>query len=172
MSSYVENLQAGPMQGPESSAWRGQSSSRMVILSMNGLVFLAGKITPAADRLLIYLKFWSKVCRLSSGARWNCLYLLWPGYTACCWFRVWQLPYAPIWHHHFVFESLLAAHLAHQLMEIWATTAMKFTKHFQGELDNIIDIPTAWKVGNGAFKCEVKRLLDKGPPFKHFWYID
>ena len=50
--------------------------------------------------------------------------------AACCWFRVWQLPCAPIWHYHFVFESLLAARLAHQLVEIWATTAMKFTKKF------------------------------------------
>jgi hypothetical protein len=71
--------------------------------------------------------------------------------AACCWFRVWQLPCAPTWH---------------QLVEIWVTTAMKFTKkfsnHSKGSL--IILLQLEWQEGTEILNVEyhlVKQLLDK-----------
>ena len=164
MSSYVENLQTlsrdqNLLLG-EISHW---SSLRMmwpdpVYECVPGWKDEASVDPRApADRLLIYLKFWS-ICRRSSGARWN-LGILLARIAACCWFRVWLLP--PIWHHYFVSESLLAPHLAHQLVEIWATTAMKFNHSKESLIILSVFLRLDWET-SGTSKCEVKQLLDKG----------
>ena len=76
MSSYahaIENLQTHMYPGPESSAWRGQSLIK--VWPTWSCLWIYSElerwgIGRPADRLLIYLKFWS-ICRRSSGARWN-----------------------------------------------------------------------------------------------------
>ena len=125
------------IQGPESSAWRGQPLVKLkngvtdLILSMN--VFRARKIrhrqTPGwsaldLSEILIHMQtqFRSKM------EPWNCLYLCQLGYTSKSYVAGFEFGSshmcAPIWHRHFVFESLLAAHLAHQLVEIWMYVCM------------------------------------------------
>jgi hypothetical protein len=79
----------------------------------------------------------------------------------CRWFEAWQLPCSHIWHHHFLFGSLIPAHFV-QLFALWGENGFEIYEEirrpFAEALDDIIGLPRKVQLDFHELRDNISRV--------------